>query len=72
MAAIFATIMALVKSGDHIVASRNMFGTSIVKFETRSKENRLRMLLFISGLIAFADGFSIKFCDHSIAPSLNA
>jgi O-acetylhomoserine/O-acetylserine sulfhydrylase-like pyridoxal-dependent enzyme len=25
MAAIFATIMALVKSGDHIVASRNMF-----------------------------------------------
>ncbi|WP_428086515.1 O-succinylhomoserine sulfhydrylase [Candidatus Thioglobus sp.] len=30
MAAIFATLMALLKSGDHIVASRNMFGTSIV------------------------------------------
>ncbi len=34
MAAIFATIMALVKSGDHIVASRNMFGTSIVLLNT--------------------------------------
>jgi O-succinylhomoserine sulfhydrylase len=34
MAAIFATIMALVKSGDHIVASRNMFGTSIVMLNT--------------------------------------
>jgi O-succinylhomoserine sulfhydrylase len=30
MAAIFATIMSLLKSGDHIVASKNMFGTSIV------------------------------------------
>jgi O-succinylhomoserine sulfhydrylase len=30
MAAIFATIMSLLKSGDHLVASRNMFGTSIV------------------------------------------
>ena len=30
MAAIFATIMALLKSGDHMVASRNLFGTSIV------------------------------------------
>jgi O-succinylhomoserine sulfhydrylase len=34
MAAIFATIMALLKSGDHIVASRNMFGTSIVLLNT--------------------------------------
>ena len=34
MAAIFATIMVLVKSGDHIVASRNMFGTSIVLLNT--------------------------------------
>lgn len=34
MAAIFATLMALVKSGDHIVASRNMFGTSIVLLNT--------------------------------------
>ncbi|AYQ55919.1 O-succinylhomoserine sulfhydrylase [Bathymodiolus thermophilus thioautotrophic gill symbiont] len=34
MAAIFATIMALIKSGDHIVASRNMFGTSIVLLNT--------------------------------------
>ena len=34
MAAIFATIMALVESGDHIVASRNMFGTSIVLLNT--------------------------------------
>ena len=34
MAAIFAAIMALVKSGDHIVASRNMFGTSIVLLNT--------------------------------------
>ncbi|HIG88986.1 MAG TPA: aminotransferase class V-fold PLP-dependent enzyme, partial [Candidatus Thioglobus sp.] len=32
--AIFATIMALVESGDHIVASRNMFGTSIVLLNT--------------------------------------
>ena len=30
MAAIFATIMSLLESGDHLVASRNMFGTSIV------------------------------------------
>ena len=34
MAAIFATIMALLKSGDHLVASRNMFGTSIVLLNT--------------------------------------
>lgn len=34
MAAIFASIMALVQSGDHIVASRNMFGTSIVLLNT--------------------------------------
>ncbi|EEZ80026.1 MAG: cystathionine beta-lyases/cystathionine gamma-synthase [uncultured Candidatus Thioglobus sp.] len=34
MSAIFAAIMALVKSGDHIVASRNMFGTSIVLLNT--------------------------------------
>ncbi len=34
MAAIFATLMALLKSGDHIVASRNMFGTSIVLLNT--------------------------------------
>ncbi len=34
MAAVFATIMSLVKSGDHIVASRNMFGTSIVLLNT--------------------------------------
>ncbi len=30
MAAIFATIMALLKSGDHIVVSQDMFGTTIV------------------------------------------
>lgn len=30
MAAIFASIMSLLKSGDHLVASRNLFGTSIV------------------------------------------
>lgn len=30
MAAIFATIMALLKSGDHIVVSKSMFGTTIV------------------------------------------
>ena len=34
MSAIFATIMALLKSGDHIVCSRNMFGTSIVLLES--------------------------------------
>ena len=34
MAAIFATLMALLKSGDHIIASRNMFGTSIVLLNT--------------------------------------
>lgn len=34
MAAIFATLMALLKSGDHIVASRNMFGTTIVLLNT--------------------------------------
>lgn len=34
MAAIFATIMALVDSGENIVASRNMFGTSIVLLNT--------------------------------------
>jgi O-succinylhomoserine sulfhydrylase len=30
MSAIFATLMALLKSGDHVVASRSMFGTTIV------------------------------------------
>jgi O-succinylhomoserine sulfhydrylase len=30
MAAIFATIMSLLKSGDHLVASKSMFGTTIV------------------------------------------
>ncbi|MCS5591073.1 MAG: O-succinylhomoserine sulfhydrylase [Gammaproteobacteria bacterium] len=30
MSAIFATLMALLKSGDHMVASRSMFGTTIV------------------------------------------
>jgi len=30
MSAIFATLMALLKPGDHIVASRSMFGTTIV------------------------------------------
>ena len=30
MAAIFASIMSLLASGDHLVASRNLFGTSIV------------------------------------------
>jgi len=34
MAAIFATLMALLKSGDHIVASRHMFGTTIVLLNT--------------------------------------
>lgn len=34
MAAIFATLMALLKSGDHIVASRNVFGTTIVLLNT--------------------------------------
>lgn len=34
MAAIFAVIMGLLKSGEHIVASRNMFGTSIVLLDT--------------------------------------
>lgn len=30
MSAIFATLMALLKSGDHLVASRSMFGSTIV------------------------------------------
>jgi O-succinylhomoserine sulfhydrylase len=30
MSAIFAVLMALLKSGDHVVASRSMFGTTIV------------------------------------------
>lgn len=34
MAAIFATIMSLLQSGDHIVASRNMFGSTIVLLNT--------------------------------------
>ncbi len=34
MAAIFATIMSLLKAEDHIVASRNMFGSTIVLLET--------------------------------------
>ncbi len=34
MAAIFATLMALLKPGDHIVASRNMFGSTIVLLNT--------------------------------------
>ncbi len=38
MAAIFATIMALVKPNEHIVASRNMFGTSIVLLNTIIKK----------------------------------
>ena len=34
MAAIFATIMSLLQSGDHIVASRSMFGSTIVLLNT--------------------------------------
>lgn len=34
MAAIFATLMSLLKSGDHIVASRSMFGTTIVLLDS--------------------------------------
>ncbi len=34
MAAIFATIMSLLQAGDHIVASRNMFGSTIVLLNT--------------------------------------
>jgi len=34
MSAIFATIMALTKAGDHIVASRGMFGTTTVLLNT--------------------------------------
>jgi len=34
MSAIFATIMALTKTGDHIVASRGMFGTTTVLLNT--------------------------------------
>ncbi len=34
MAAIFATLMALLKTGDHIITSRNMFGTTIVLLNT--------------------------------------
>jgi len=34
MSAIFATIMALSKSGDHIVASRGMFGTTTILLNT--------------------------------------
>ncbi len=34
MSAIFATIMALLQAGDHIVASRNMFGSTIVLLNT--------------------------------------
>jgi O-succinylhomoserine sulfhydrylase len=34
MSAIFATLMGLLKAGDHIVASRDMFGTTIVLLKT--------------------------------------
>jgi O-succinylhomoserine sulfhydrylase len=34
MAAILATCMALLKAGDHIVASRSIFGTTVVLFST--------------------------------------
>jgi O-succinylhomoserine sulfhydrylase len=34
MAAILSTCLALLKSGDHIVSSRNIFGTSVVLFST--------------------------------------
>jgi len=34
MSAIFATLMGLLKAGDHIVASRDMFGTTIVLLNT--------------------------------------
>jgi O-succinylhomoserine sulfhydrylase len=34
MSAIFAALMALLKAGDHIVASRDMFGTTIVLLNT--------------------------------------
>ena len=34
MSAIFAALMALLKAGDHIVASRDMFGTTIILLNT--------------------------------------
>lgn len=33
MAAVFATCMALLQSGDHMVASRNIFGSSVLLFD---------------------------------------
>jgi len=56
MAAIFATIMALLKSGDHIVASRNMFGTSVVLLNTIiSKFNIEVSFVDLSDLSAWED-----------------
>ena len=56
MAAIFATLMALLKSGDHIVASRNMFGTSIVLLNTIISKFEISVTLVdLSDLTAWQD-----------------
>jgi len=38
MAAILATMLALLKSGDHIISSRSIFGTTVVVFEKYLKK----------------------------------
>lgn len=59
MAAIFATLMALLKSGDHIVASRNMFGTSIVLLNTIISKFEISVTLVdLSDLTAWQDAIN--------------
>ncbi len=58
MAAIFATLMALLKTGDHIVASRNMFGTSIVLLNT--------IIAKFGISVSFVDLSDLDAWEHSI------
>jgi len=56
MSAIFATIMALSKTGDHIVASRGMFGTTTVLLNTIVKRFGIEVTFVdLSDLITWKD-----------------
>ena len=61
MSAIFATLMTLIKSGDHIVASKSMFGTAIVMLKDIVSKFNID--------VTFVDLMNLKNWENSIQPN---